>query len=103
MAAVAVANSHSAKEHLLGREFQESADDLVHAYPGHLRAGVQTIAACQKRQRMNVAAEVRPLARTKPAVDRDEETNGRIEKLIVTLDLLEPSDAVFTSRPECSV
>src|SRR5215208_4897178 len=45
--AVAVADSHSAEQHLLGRKFQERADNLVEAYPSHLRTGVQPIAPRQ--------------------------------------------------------
>ena len=65
-------------------------------YPGHLRTGVQPMAACQERQRIDIAAEVRPLAGAEPAVNGDEETHRRIEELVIAFNLLVPSDAILT-------
>src|SRR5262245_35589251 len=100
MAAVAIAHAHAAEQQLLGWKFQQRADDLVHADPGHLWTGVESIAARQKRQCMDVAAEVRPLSGSEPPIDGDEETHGRIEKLITALDLGEPSRAVLARGAE---
>src|SRR5215217_6102518 len=71
--AIAVTDRHAAEQHLLGRKLQEFADDPVHARPGFLRAGVEPIAASKVHERVNVAAEIGPLARPKLALDGDEE------------------------------
>ena len=44
MGAIAITDPHPTEEDLLEWKFQESTDDLIHAYPGHLRIGVQAIA-----------------------------------------------------------
>src|SRR5262249_43153499 len=46
-AAIAVAERHPAEQDLLGRNLQRGADELVHPYPGDLRAGVEPIAPRQ--------------------------------------------------------
>src|SRR5262245_6196058 len=103
MAAVAVADAHAAEQHLLGRKFQQRADDLVHADPGHLRTGVEPVATRQKRQCMDIAPEVRPLAGPEPAIDGYEESHRRIEELVAALDLFEPSGAILASGAERAV
>src|SRR6476661_10170239 len=103
MAAVAVAHAHSAEQHLLGRKLQQCADDLVHADPGHLRTGVEPVAARQKRQCMDVAAEVRPLAGAEPAIDGDKKSHRRVEKLVAAFDLLESPGTILARGAERAV
>ena len=100
VAAVAVAECHPAVQDLLGRQLQESADELVQTYPGYLRTSVKPVAARQERQRMNIAAKVRPPARSEPAIDRDEETHRCVEELVAAFKLLEPSGTVLTVGAE---
>lgn len=44
--------------------------------------------------------EVRPLAGAEPAIDSNEETNGRVEELVAVFELFEPSSAVLTGGAE---
>src|SRR5438270_11306368 len=103
MVAVAVADSDPTEQHLLGRKIQVGGDDLVEPCPSHLRTGVQAVAARQQRQRADITAEVCPLAGTEPAIDAEEETDGRVEELVVAFDLLKPSGTVFTRGAERAV
>ena len=48
MIAIAIADRHPAKEHLLRGQLQKIADQLVKAYPGHLRTGIEPVAARQE-------------------------------------------------------
>src|SRR5258708_14819901 len=59
--AVAIADGETAEQHLVRRQLQEISDGVVEPRPGLLRAGVEVVAARQKRQRMDIAAEVGPL------------------------------------------
>src|SRR6516162_10053130 len=95
VAAVAVANRDPAKQHLIGRKIQQVPHDLVHTYPSHLRTAVQPIAARQKRQRVDIAPEVCPLAGAEPTINRDEETHWSVEKLVIALDLFIPSNPIL--------
>src|SRR5215469_12283101 len=103
MTAVAVADRDRAKQHQLGRHVDERADDAVHARPGFLRAGVEPVAAGQKHQRMNIAAEIRPLAGTEPAIDGDEERHRRVEEFVVAPVLVKPRDGIAAVDIECAV
>src|SRR4029079_9540343 len=89
---VAVADRHAAEQHLVLRQFQEIAGGAVEPRPGLLRTGVEPIAAGEKRQRVDVAAEIGPLAGAEPAVDGDEQRHRRVEELKVLLELREPRD-----------
>src|SRR5580704_18711672 len=81
MAVVAVADGDRAEQHLLGRHFDEFADDAMHAGPGFLRAGIEAVAAGKERQSVDIAAEIGPLAGAEVAVDGDEQRGRRIEEL----------------------
>src|SRR5262245_54400090 len=52
---------------------------------------------------MNKAAEVRPLARTKPAIDGNKQAHRGVEKLVTALDLCEPAGAVFPGSAERTI
>ena len=69
MRVVAVADGKRAEQHLLGRHFDECADDAMHARPGFLRAGIEAVAAGEEGQSVDIAAEIGPLAGTELAVD----------------------------------
>ena len=58
--------------------------------PGFLRAGVEPVPARQIHQRMNVAAEIGPLAGAEPAIDGDEQCNRRVEEFVIALVLGQP-------------
>ena len=90
MRAVAVTDRDRAKQHLLRRHVHERPDDAMHARPGFLRAGVEPVPARQKHQRMNVAAEIGPLAGAEPAIDGDEQCNRRVEEFVIALVLGQP-------------
>jgi len=77
--AVAIADRHAAKQHLLGRQLDEGADRVVEPRPGLLRAGVEAVTARQECQRVDIAAEVGPLAGAELAVDRDEQRDGALK------------------------
>src|SRR4029077_16142790 len=66
---VAIADRDRAEQHLLRRHLDERTDDAVHAGPGFLRAGVEPVAAGEERQRMDIAAEIGPLAGAELPVD----------------------------------
>src|SRR6516162_9901023 len=87
MRAVAVTDRDRAKQHLLRRHVHERPDDAMHARPGFLRAGIEPMAARQKHQRMNIAAEIGPLAGPEPPVDSDEQRDWRVEEFVIALVL----------------
>src|SRR4029077_11147446 len=87
---VAVTDRDRAKQHLLRRHVHERPDDAMHARPGFLRAGVEPVAARQKHQRMNIAAEIGPLARPEPPVDGNEQGDRRVEEFVIALVLGKP-------------
>src|SRR3977135_547068 len=89
MLAVAVADRHAAEQHLVVRQLEIFADDVVEPRPGLLRAGVEAVAACQKCQRMDIATEIGPLAWAQAAIDGDEQRHWRAEELEVLLELSE--------------
>ena len=91
---VAVTDGDGAEQHLLRRHFDERADDVVHARPGFLRAGVEAAAAGEKHQRVDIAAEIGPLAGPELAVDGDEQRDRRVEEFEVALVLPEPARGV---------
>src|SRR6266852_5060585 len=103
MAVVAIADRHRAEQHVLRRDFQEFADDPVHAAPGFLRTRVETAAAREIRQGVNVAAEIGPLAGPEVAVDGDEERHRRVEELEVALVLGESAGRVVARHAERAV
>src|SRR5580692_4528544 len=103
VAVVAVADRHGAEQHLLRRHGDEFADDAVHAGPGFLRAGIEAVAAGKKRQRVDVAAEIGPLARTELAVDGDEQRDRRVEEFEIALVLLEPPLGIVAGDAERAV
>src|ERR1700745_1102902 len=88
MAAVAVADRDRAKQHLLRRHVHERPDNAMHARPRFLRAGVEAVAARQIHQRVNITAEIGPLAGTEAALDGDEQGDRRVEELVIALVLV---------------
>src|SRR5580692_11934492 len=103
MAVVAVADGHGAEQHLLRRHGDEFADNAVHAGPGFLRAGIEPVAAGEERQRVDIAAEIGPLAGTELAVDGDEQRDRRIEEFEIALVLGEPSLGIVAGDAERAV
>src|SRR5262249_7873980 len=63
VAVVAITDRPRAKQHLLRRHFHQRPDNAVNTRPRFLRAGVEPVAARQIHQRVDVTAEVGPLAR----------------------------------------
>ena len=98
--AVAVANGHSAEQHLVGRDFYEIAHGVVEPRPSFLRTGVKAIAAREKSKRVNVAAEIGLLAGTEPAIDGKEERDRRVEELEILLVLREARGVVIAIDAE---
>src|SRR5215831_9606700 len=103
MLAVAVADRDGAKEHVRRRDREELADDPVHARPGFLRAGVEPVAAREIHQRVDVAAEIGPLAGAELALDGDEQRERRVEEHEVALVLVEPALRVVARDLERAV
>src|SRR5215472_6109938 len=103
MIAVAVADRDRAKQHLLRRHVHERPDDAMHARPGFLRTGVEPAPARQKHQRMNIAAEIGPLAGAEPAIDGDEQGDRRVEELVIALVLVEPRREIVAVDGERAV
>src|ERR1051326_963071 len=103
MGAVAVADRDGAEQHVRGRDRQELADDPAHARPRFLRAGAEPLAARQIHQRVDVAAEIGPLARAELALDGDEQRDRRVEELEIALVLVEPALGVVARDLERAI
>src|SRR5215469_7903609 len=103
MSAVAVADRDRAKQHLLRRHVYERPDNPMHTRPGFLRAGVEPVSARQIHQRMNIAAEIGPLAGTEAAIDGDEQSDRHVEELVIALVLVKPRRGVVAIDRERAV
>src|SRR6202035_1861431 len=103
MRVVAVTDRDRAEQHVLGRNVQEVADRLVHARPRFLRTGVEPVAARQVHQRMDVAAQIRPLPGAELALDGDEQRDRRVEEREIALVLIEPAFRVLARNAERAV
>src|SRR5215472_13542841 len=90
VAMIAVTDGHRAKQHLFRRHFHERTDNAMHARPRFLSTGVQPMTARQIHQRVDVAAEIGPLAGAEPAINGDEQRHRRIEELVIALVLGKP-------------
>src|ERR1700745_1213810 len=75
----------------------------MHARPGFLGAGIESVTARQKHQRMDVAAQIGPLTGTEPAIDGNEQCNRRIEELVIAFVLSEPRRGVVAIDLERAV
>src|SRR5579859_6401403 len=75
----------------------------MHARPGFLRAGVEAVAAGEKRQRMDIAAEIGPLAGAELAVDADEQRDRRVKELEIAFVLGEPPRRIIARNAERAV
>src|SRR5262249_55037955 len=103
MVAVAISQRHATKQHLVGRQIKEFADDAMEARPRFLRARVEPVAARQIHERVDVAAEIGPLAGAEPAVDGDEQPDRPPKELEIALVLGEPAGMVVARDPERAV
>ncbi len=99
MAVVAVAERHRAEQHLFGRHADETADEAMQPRPGFLRAGIEAVAAGEQLQRIDIAAEIGPLAGAELALDGDEQRDRRVEEFEIALVLAEPRRASSRSMP----
>src|SRR5690242_3454488 len=103
MFAVAPADGDGTEQHVGGRDRQELADDLVHARPRFLRAGVEAVAARQIHQGVDVAAEIGPLTGAELTLDGDEQRDRRVEELEIALVLVEPALGVVARDLERAI
>src|SRR5579863_4192383 len=103
MSAVAIADGHRAKQHLLRRHVHERPHHLMDARPGFLRAGIEAVTAGEKHQRMDVAAEVGPLAGPELALDADEKRHRGVKEFEIAVVLGEPAGSVVAADAERAV
>ena len=75
----------------------------MNAYPDHLRTGVESISARQEGECADIAAEICPLTRAQPAINRDEETDWRTIKLKISFGHVEPSSLVVSVDAERTI
>src|SRR5262249_27344527 len=95
VAVVAITDRHRAKQHLFRRHFHERTDNAMHARPRFLGAGVETVTARQIHQRVDVAAEIGPLAGAEPPIESDEQRDRRIEDHIIAFVLAKPRRGII--------
>src|SRR4030095_3336364 len=96
MAAVAIAERHTSKNHEILGKIDELLESLVPQRPGLLRARAEAVLLRKKHHGLHVHTEICPLAGLHLAIDGENESDGSAEESEVLCKLPETRRLVFT-------